>query len=74
MALKLLVDPDSANLAGVSNLEIAISSAAAISGLTVATFVTLLLVPALYAIFVKDLRIVRWEGKKVSPASDSRVE
>jgi multidrug efflux pump subunit AcrB len=33
---------------------------AQIGGLTVATFVTLLLVPVLYAIAVKDLRIVRW--------------
>ena len=35
---------------------------AQIGGLTVATFVTLLLVPVLYAIFVKDLRWVRWEA------------
>ena len=33
---------------------------AQIGGLTVATFVTLLLVPVLYAIFVLDLRIVSW--------------
>ncbi|HEX5474621.1 MAG TPA: efflux RND transporter permease subunit [Vicinamibacterales bacterium] len=32
-----------------------------IGGLTVATFVTLLLVPVLYAIFVLDLKIVTWE-------------
>jgi multidrug efflux pump subunit AcrB len=35
---------------------------AQIGGLTVATFVTLLLVPVLYAVFVKDLRLVRWEA------------
>jgi multidrug efflux pump subunit AcrB len=33
---------------------------AQIGGLTVATFVTLLLVPVLYAIFVMDLKIVKW--------------
>jgi multidrug efflux pump subunit AcrB len=34
---------------------------AQIGGLTVATFVTLLLVPVLYAIFVLDLKWVKWE-------------
>ena len=34
---------------------------AQIGGLTAATFVTLLLVPVLYAIFVKDLKLVKWE-------------
>ena len=34
---------------------------AQIGGLTVATFVTLLLVPVIYAIFVLDLRLVKWE-------------
>jgi multidrug efflux pump subunit AcrB len=34
---------------------------AQIGGLTVATFVTLLLVPVLYAIFVLDLKLVRWD-------------
>ena len=34
---------------------------AQIGGLTVATFVTLLVVPVLYAIFVRDLKIVKWE-------------
>jgi Cu/Ag efflux pump CusA len=33
---------------------------AQVGGLTVATFITLLLVPVLYAIFVRDLKIVRW--------------
>ena len=36
---------------------------AQIGGLTVATFITLLLVPVLYAIFVLDLKIVKWEKK-----------
>jgi hypothetical protein len=30
----------------------------------VATFITLLLVPALYAIFVLDLTILKWEKKE----------
>jgi multidrug efflux pump subunit AcrB len=33
---------------------------AQIGGLTVATFVTLLMVPVLYAVVVKDLRLVKW--------------
>jgi multidrug efflux pump subunit AcrB len=37
---------------------------AQIGGLTVATFITLLLVPVLYAIFVLDLKIVKWEKKE----------
>lgn len=32
-----------------------------IGGLTVATFVTLILVPVLYAIFVLDLKVLRWD-------------
>jgi multidrug efflux pump subunit AcrB len=35
---------------------------AQIGGLTFATFVTLLLVPVLYSIFVLDLKIVEWKG------------
>ncbi len=35
---------------------------AQIGGLTVATVVTLLLVPVLYAVFVLDLKIVKWEA------------
>ena len=34
-----------------------------VGGLAVATFVELLLVPVLYAIFVLDLKIVKWEAK-----------
>ena len=51
---------------------------AQIGGLTLATFITLLLVPVLYAIFVLDLKLIRWEkeedagaeahGAKVIPA------
>lgn len=35
---------------------------AQIGGLIVANYITKLLVPALYAIFVLDLKIIRWEG------------
>jgi multidrug efflux pump subunit AcrB len=34
---------------------------AQIGGLSIATFITLLLVPVLYSIFVLDLKIIRWE-------------
>ena len=37
---------------------------AQIGGLAVATFITLLLVPVLYSIFVLDLKIISWEAKK----------
>ena len=37
---------------------------AQIGGLAVATFITLLLVPVLYSIFVLDLKIVKWETLK----------
>ncbi|HSS76023.1 MAG TPA: efflux RND transporter permease subunit [Thermoanaerobaculia bacterium] len=36
-----------------------------IGGLTVATFITLLLVPVLYATFVLDLKLVKWEGRRI---------
>jgi multidrug efflux pump subunit AcrB len=45
---------------------------AQIGGLTAATVVTLLLVPMLYAIFVEDLKIVKWESKGGPPRPDSR--
>ena len=37
---------------------------AQIGGLGVATFITLLLVPVLYSIFVLDLKIIRWEANE----------
>ena len=37
---------------------------AQIGGLAVATFITLLLVPVLYSIFVLDLKIIRWDVKE----------
>ena len=39
---------------------------AQIGGLTVATFITLLLVPVLYSIFVLDLKVLRWDEKKAA--------
>ncbi len=39
-----------------------------IGGLTIATFVTLILVPVLYATFVLDLKVLRWE-QPAHPAS-----
>jgi Cu/Ag efflux pump CusA len=38
-----------------------------IGGLAVATFITLLLVPVLYSIFVLDLKILKWETKEREP-------
>jgi multidrug efflux pump subunit AcrB len=40
---------------------------AQIGGLTFATFVTLLLVPVLYATFVLDLKLVKWESHETAP-------
>ncbi len=37
---------------------------AQIGGLSIATFVTLLLVPVLYSIFVLDLKLIKWETKE----------
>jgi multidrug efflux pump subunit AcrB len=48
---------------------------AQIGGLTIATGVTLVLVPIIYAIFVRDLKIVRWEdGEGHGPAAPATVE
>jgi hypothetical protein len=72
MTLQLKVDPDRANLSGVTNPDVALSSTAAMSGLPVSTyregdkhFVTLLLVPALYSIFVLDLKLIRCLAKPI---------
>jgi AcrB/AcrD/AcrF family len=37
---------------------------AQIGGLTVATFITLLMVPVFYSIFVLDLKVLSWETKQ----------
>jgi multidrug efflux pump subunit AcrB len=44
---------------------------AQIGGLAVATFITLLLVPVLYSIFVLDLKIIRWDAHTPSPIPDA---
>jgi len=46
---------------------------AQIGGLAVATFITLILVPVLYSIFVLDLKIVRWETKESVAAEAAAV-
>ena len=40
--------------------------------MSVATFITLLLVPVIYAIFVFDLKLVRWE--KIEPHEHVQAE
>lgn len=49
---------------------------AQIGGLSVATFVTLLLVPVIYVIFVVDLKLVKWEtvGEAAEHPTPSRFE
>ncbi|HSB08795.1 MAG TPA: efflux RND transporter permease subunit [Blastocatellia bacterium] len=37
---------------------------AQIGGLTAATFITLLLVPVIYSIFVLDLKLIKWDGQE----------
>jgi multidrug efflux pump subunit AcrB len=44
-----------------------------IGGLTIATFVTLILVPVLYAIFVLDLKILQWT-KVEHPVTDTAAQ
>ena len=43
---------------------------AQIGGLAVATFITLLLVPVFYAIFVLDLKLIKWETVHVRDVGD----
>jgi multidrug efflux pump subunit AcrB len=43
---------------------------AQIGGLAVATFITLLLVPVLYSIFVLDLKLIKWEVRENSISSE----
>ena len=45
---------------------------AQIGGLTVATFVTLLMVPVLYSIFVLDLKILTWDEKAKTVDTEKR--
>jgi multidrug efflux pump subunit AcrB len=44
---------------------------AQIGGLSVATFITLLLVPVIYSIFVLDLKLVKWERDKTAHTASS---
>jgi multidrug efflux pump subunit AcrB len=45
-----------------------------IGGLTAATFITLLLVPVIYSIFVLDLKLIKWENTEEKAASDGPAE
>ena len=47
---------------------------AQIGGLTAATFVTLLVVPVLYAIFVLDLKLVKWDERHHKPVTTPAPE
>ena len=44
---------------------------AQIGGVVVATVITLLLVPVLYAIFVLDLKIVGWRAHEQTPTDET---
>jgi multidrug efflux pump subunit AcrB len=46
---------------------------AQIGGLSVATFITLLLVPVIYSIFVLDLKLVQWDKKETADSASSLV-
>jgi multidrug efflux pump subunit AcrB len=46
---------------------------AQIGGLTIATFITLGLVPLLYTVFVRDLRLVKWERKTHEPIEPTPI-
>jgi multidrug efflux pump subunit AcrB len=48
---------------------------AQIGGLTIATAITLVLVPLIYTVFVRDLRIVRWDAPHAAeaPVADERL-
>ncbi len=47
---------------------------AQIGGLTIATFVTLLLVPVIYSVFVLDLKLVKWEAHAAAVLPEAAVE
>jgi multidrug efflux pump subunit AcrB len=46
---------------------------AQIGGLSVATLITLLLVPVIYSIFVLDLKLVKWEETEPAVHSETPV-
>jgi multidrug efflux pump subunit AcrB len=45
---------------------------AQIGGLSVATFITLLLVPVIYSIFVLDLKLIKWEKAGKGTVADTK--
>ena len=51
---------------------------AQMGGMMVATFVTLLLVPVIYSIFVLDLKLIKWgtteTAEKVGPVATPQLE
>jgi multidrug efflux pump subunit AcrB len=47
---------------------------AQIGGLSIATFVTLILVPVLYSIFVLDLKLIKWDQKPTSEEQLPKLE
>src|SRR6476469_6279510 len=51
---------------------------AQMGGMLVATFVTLLLVPVIYSVFVLDLKLIKWDttetAQEVSPAVPANVD
>ena len=47
---------------------------AQIGGLTSRPFITLLLVPVLYAIFVLDLKLIRWDQAETSSPGSAVIE
>ena len=47
---------------------------AQIGGLTIATFVTLGLVPVLYSFVVLDLKLIRWEQQEKSASTAPEIE
>ena len=47
---------------------------AQIGGLTIATFITLLLVPVLYSIFVLDLKLIKWELKEADGTGNPKPQ
>ena len=46
---------------------------AQIGGLTIATFVTLLLVPVIYSIFVLDLKLIKWETPAAAESATAEL-
>ncbi|HZU41872.1 MAG TPA: efflux RND transporter permease subunit [Terriglobales bacterium] len=47
---------------------------AQIGGLTVATFITLLLVPVMYSIFVLDLKLIKWDSSEEEGPSATPIK